>query len=113
MSMDRAAFETLIRRMEALAAVDPAAYRRRVFGMAVLGYGYLLLMAAVLLAVCAVLLVSIVYRQVIAVQLLFAVGGPLLLVLRAMWVRLEPPAGEYLTESRVPELFRMLRALQS
>lgn len=113
MSMDRAAFETLIVRMEALAAGHPGAYRRRVFGMAILGYGYLLLVVTVLLALCAILLAGIVYRQVIAVQLLFVIGGPLLLVLRAMWVRLEPPAGERLTAARVPELFRMLENLRS
>src|SRR3984885_10753499 len=113
MSMDRAAFETLITRMEALAAGKPGAYRRRVFGMAILGYGYLLLVVTVLLALCAILLAGIVYRQVIAVQLLFVIGGPLLLVLRAMWVPLEPPAGERLTASRVPELFRMLENLRS
>jgi hypothetical protein len=111
--MDRAAFETLITRMEALAAGNPGAYRRRVFGMAILGYGYLLLVVTVLLALCAILLAGIVYRQVIAVQLLFVIGGPLLLVLRAMWVRLEPPTGERLTASRVPELFRMLENLRS
>jgi len=113
MSMDRAAFETLITRMEALAAGNPGAYRRRVFGMAILGYGYLLLVVTVLLVLSAILLTGIVYGQVIAVQLLFVIGGPLLLVLRAMWVRLEPPAGERLTASRVPELFRMLENLRS
>ena len=38
MAMDRAAFEALIARMEALAAGKPAAYRRRVFALALLGY---------------------------------------------------------------------------
>ena len=36
--MDRGAFEALIARMEAMAASNPAAYRRRVFGLAILGY---------------------------------------------------------------------------
>src|ERR1700730_11151788 len=38
MAMDRAAFEALIARMEALAVGKPAAYRRRVFALALLGY---------------------------------------------------------------------------
>lgn len=113
MSMDRGAFEALITRMEALAAADPCAYRRRVFGMAILGYGYLLLVVAVLLALCAILLCSILYRQVIAVQLLFVVGAPLALVLRSMWVVLQPPAGERVTRAMVPELFRMLETLRN
>ncbi|HWM65048.1 MAG TPA: M48 family metallopeptidase [Steroidobacteraceae bacterium] len=112
MSMDRGAFEALITRMEALAASNPAAYRRRVFGLAILGYGYLLLVVTVLLALCAVLLASIVYLQVIAVKLLLLVGGPLWLVLRSMWVELQPPAGERLTKLRVPGLFQMLGDLR-
>ena len=112
MSMDRAAFEALITRMEALAVRNPAAYRWRVFGLAVLGYGYLLLTVLVLLALCVFLLASIVYLQAIAVKLLFLVGGPLLLVLRSMWVKLEPPAGVRLTSQMVPELFRMLDDLR-
>jgi len=51
--MDRAAFEALIVRMEALAVGNPAAYRRRVFALALLGYGYLVLVVLVLLALCA------------------------------------------------------------
>jgi len=110
--MDRGAFEALITRMEALAASNPAAYRRRVFGLAILGYGYLLLVVTVLLALCAVLLASIVYLQAIAVKLLLLVGGPLWLVLRSMWVELQPPAGERLTKLRVPGLFQMLGDLR-
>jgi len=112
MSMDRGAFETLITRMEALAAIHPGAYRRRVFGMAVLGYGYLLLVVTVLVALCAVLLASIVYLQDIAVTLLLLASGPLLLVVRCMWVKLEPPAGERLTKATVPEFFQMLEELR-
>ena len=112
MSMDRGAFEALIARMEAMAASNPAAYRRRVFGLAILGYGYLVLIVLVLLALCVILLASVVYLQAIAVKLLFLVGGPLLLVLRSMWVKLEPPAGERLTKAQVPELFAMLGELR-
>src|ERR1700749_3627775 len=102
MSMDRGAFEALIARMEALAVSHPAAYRRRVFGLAILGYGYLIAVVTVLLVLCAILLVSVLYLQAIAVKLLFLFGGPLLLVLRSMWVRLDPPAGERLTRAEVP-----------
>jgi Zn-dependent protease with chaperone function len=112
MSMDRGAFEACIARMEAMAASNPAAYRRRVFGLAILGYGYLLLIVLVLLALCVILLASIVYLQAIAVKLLFLVGGPLLLVLRSMWVELQPPAGEQMTPEQVPELFAMLGELR-
>lgn len=41
--MEQAQFEALIERMERFAIERPAAYRRRVYGLAALGYGYLFL----------------------------------------------------------------------
>src|SRR6266850_1969824 len=82
MATDRAAFEALIARMEALAIGNPAAYRRRVLALALLGYGYFLLVA------------------------------PLLLVLRSLWIKMEPPAGERLTRAMAPELFNMIEGLR-
>jgi Zn-dependent protease with chaperone function len=82
MATDRAAFEALIARMEALAIGNPAAYRRRVLALALLGYGYFLLVA------------------------------PLLLVLRSLWIKMEPPAGERLTRPMTPELFNMIEGLR-
>ncbi len=87
MAMDRAAFETLINRMERLAARNPAAYRWRVLGWALLGYGYLVLVVLVLLALS-------------------------VLVVRSMRVKIEPPAGERLTRETSPRLFQMLDELR-
>jgi Zn-dependent protease with chaperone function len=112
MSMDRGAFEALIARMEALAASDPAAYRRRVFGFALLGYAYLALVVLVLLTMCAIVVASVMYLKVLAIKLLFVVGGPLVLVLRSMWVKLEPPSGQPLTRPMAPELFEILDSLR-
>jgi len=113
MALDRAAFEALITRMEKLAATDPAAYRRRVLGLALLGYGYLLLVVLVLLGACALLIAGVVYLKALAVKLVFVVGAPLLIVLRSMWVKMEPPAGQRLTSGMVPELFGVLEGLRT
>ena len=112
MSMDRAAFEALITRMEALAARNPAAYRRRVLGLAILGYGYLALVVLVLLLILTMVIASAVYLRAMAVKLFFLISGPLVLVVRSMWVKLEMPAGQRLTRQAVPELFRMLDDLR-
>src|SRR5947208_2593279 len=82
MAMDRAAFEALIARMEALALGNPAVYRRRVYALALLGYGYIVLVA------------------------------PLLLARRSMWTRMETPAGERLTRAMAPGLFQMIDDLR-
>jgi Zn-dependent protease with chaperone function len=112
MAMDRAAFEALIARMELLAGRNPAAYRRRVLGWALLGYAYLALVVLVLLALCAFFIACFVYLKAIAIKLLLLVGGPLLLVLRSMWVNMEAPAGERLLRRTSPELFAMLDELR-
>jgi hypothetical protein len=54
--MERAGFEALIERMERMeriAVARPRAYRRRVFGLAALGYGYLAFVVLVLLGLTA------------------------------------------------------------
>lgn len=110
MAMGQAQFEALIARMERLAAVQPAAYRRRVFGLAFLGYGYLALVVSALLAAC---VLSLIYIKLVAIALrLFLVtGASLLLVLCSMWVKFARPSGERLTREEVPELFQMLDRL--
>ncbi len=112
MAMDRAAFEALIARMDALSARDPAAYRRRVFGLALLGYGYLVVVVLVMLALCAFFIATVLYLKAFAIKLLLLVGAPLLMVLRSMWVTLEIPSGERLTRAMVPDLFQMLDDLR-
>lgn len=112
MAMDRAAFEALISRMEALASSDPAAYRRRVFGLALLGYGFLVLLVLILLALCLFFVATLVYLKVIAVKLVLVFGVPLLMILRAMWVRLDAPVGERLSREASPALFEMLDDLR-
>lgn len=47
--MERAEFGSLIERMEPIAQERPVHYRRRVFGLAALGYGYLLFVVVALL----------------------------------------------------------------
>jgi len=112
MAMDRATFDALITRMEALAAANPAAYRRRVFALALVGYGYLTLVVLVLLSLCAFIVASVMYLKVLAIKLLFLVGAPLMMVLRSMWVKMETPAGETVTRQTAPELFQMLDDLR-
>ena len=58
--MSEAEFEALVARLEAGARQRPGAYRRKVLGLAVLGYGYVLAILGLLLAATVVLAVLIV-----------------------------------------------------
>src|SRR6202042_262065 len=99
MAMEQAELEALVGRMEKFAVEQPAAYRRRVFGLALLGYGYL---AIVVLLLLALVVADFVYFKGAALIPFFIVGAPLILVVRAMWFRFVPPPGERLTRQAVP-----------
>jgi len=89
-----------------MASARPAAYRALVVGLAVLGYGYLLLVVALLLT----LLVATMKAG--ALQFVFLLSALLVVVLRAMWTRVSPPVGEPLTAETTPELFALLQGLR-
>ncbi|MGO8976922.1 MAG: M48 family metalloprotease [Steroidobacteraceae bacterium] len=110
--MERAQFEALIERMEQVAVERPAAYRRRVFGLAALGYGYLFFMVLVLLVLSALSIWSLVYLKGFGVKLVLIVGALLYAVLRSLWVKQDPPAGERVRAVDAPQLFRMLEELK-
>jgi len=110
--MDRPAIEALIARSEELAARRPAAYRRRVFGLVALGYLYLAMVVLLLVAMTLLAIYMVVYLKALAIKLVFVVGAPLVLVLRAMWVKLAPPQGIELTRAAAPDLFAAVEGLR-
>lgn len=97
MSMDEARYNALIQELGEEARRHPARYRARIALLALLGYAYILFF---LLALLACLLV--VYLWAFAVPLL-------ILVLRALWVRLETPTGISVQPDQAPRLFQLLR----
>ena len=89
-----APLRSLVRRLEQEAATNPAGYRRKLGALAFLGYGYVAASLILLIGGAAfiVWMGATVNR---AALLLGKVGWAFLVliyvVLRAMWVKLEPP----------------------
>ena len=110
--MDQGDTESLISRMEQLARDKPDSYRRRVFWLAALGYAYLLFIFIVLAVLTGMAIASVATIGFLGGKLAILVGALLFAVARALWVRLEPPAGAPLGRTEAPELFRLLGALQ-
>src|ERR1700757_925842 len=100
-----APLRSLVRRLEQEAAANPVGYRRRLGALAFLGYGYIAA-TLVLLIGGASFIVWMATTVSHAMVLLGKVGWALLVliyvVLRAMWVRLEPPQGTRLTSQECP-----------
>lgn len=110
--MDRMEFEALVARMEALERANPRGYHRRVLAWAAMGYGYLLLVVLFLVGICALLVYSLATLKWLAAKLLFIVAPILLVVLRSLWVRFDPPEGERVTRAEAPDLFALLDSLR-
>lgn len=102
-------FESLIESVEETAARSPGRYRSLLAGMALLGYVYIAGVLLVLLGCVALLMWGIISGGTGAVVLIKTVGIPLVavvvLVVRSMWVKLDPPQGVPLARNDVPALF--------
>ena len=112
---ERAPWHSLVQRLEQEAATNPVAYRRKLGALAFLGYAYIA--AALLLLIAgAGLIVWLATTVNHAMLLLAKVGCAFLalfyLVLRAMWVRLDPPQGRPLAAEECPELFGLIEQLR-
>jgi Zn-dependent protease with chaperone function len=111
-----APLRSLVRRLEQEAAANPAGYRRKLGALAFLGYAYIAASLALLVG-GTVLIVWMGAAVSHAMLLLSKVGWAFLVliyvVLRSMWVRLEPPQGRVLTSAECPELFRLIEDLRA
>jgi Zn-dependent protease with chaperone function len=110
--MDNRDFELLVERAERTARARPGAYKAQVFGLAVLGYVFLAVVIAVLATVIVMAMLAVRHAPGIAIKLVFVLGAFLLVVLRALWVVLEPPEGRILTRTDAPDLFELLDGLR-
>lgn len=110
MSMTDDAFDILVKRLEQEAVQHPKRYKLKVLGLAVLGYGYVFLILGLLLGLTALLVYGITFGH--AWLLLKKLALPLILVivvvLRAMWVRINAPTGIALRRADHPQLFAVL-----
>jgi Zn-dependent protease with chaperone function len=110
------AFAALVHRLEAVAAARPAAYRRRVVLFALLGYGYVLGVLAAALGALALAIAGVVLGEVRAgsglVKGTEALATLAAVLLRGLWVRLDPPEGIPLRAADAPELFATIERVR-
>ena len=105
-------FAGLVGRLEGEARARPALYQARVLGLALLGNAYLgaiLLLIAFLLFT---LLASVVFLKALAIKLALVVGAFLWVILKALWIRIDPPQGTPLDARQSPALFALIEELR-
>jgi len=110
--MEREQFDGLVKQLEEVAEKQPRGYKARVFGLALLGYGYLLgVLSGILgLGLVGIWLLTLGHGTgyLVAKKLLIPLVVLAFVVIRAMWVRILPPAGIPIVRKDFPLLFRVL-----
>jgi Zn-dependent protease with chaperone function len=112
--MNQEAYESFVARIEAESERQPALYKIRLGGMAVLGYAYVAGILLLLSAVLAAFGWMVIQRSgaVLAIKLSIFVIPLIWAVLRAMFVRLSPPMGREITEREAPDLFKLVEEVR-
>lgn len=110
----RAEFVRRVREEEQLANRDPKGYRRRVFGLIGLAYGYIfavLLLALASVGVLVYLMINAGSGNSLYIRLAFFDAIFVFAILRSLWVKLEPPDGVILKRQDAPELYKEVDAI--
>ncbi|HKI93822.1 MAG TPA: M48 family metalloprotease [Gemmatimonadales bacterium] len=107
--MDALEFQALVERLERDSARNAASYRRRVAGLAVLGYAYVFGMLIVLIALAAGVAAAMIYgTNIVLIKLLIGLLVLIGAVVSALWVKMTPPGGFLLTREATPALFELI-----
>jgi Zn-dependent protease with chaperone function len=101
-------FEALVRRLEPEARANPTRYARVVALLAGLGYAFIALALASLVALAGVVVALAIAGPGILLKLLVPIGALAWVIVRSLAVKIEPPEGIRLRREDVPELFRMI-----
>lgn len=105
-------FGALVARLEPQSRERPGWYRVRVMLLAILGYGYVGFMLALLTALSLAAIASAIYLKAAALNIAIPIMVVVGLILKAMWVRLPPPEGRALGPGDAPALFEMIEQLR-
>jgi Zn-dependent protease with chaperone function len=107
-------YRPMIARMEKLAAEKPAQYRSRVVLASFMGYAYIALMLALILAVLAggVVLAFFIHVGGLLLKPLLVLVFGAFYVVRSLFVKIPEPDGIKVTKKQAPELFAMIAAVR-
>lgn len=116
MALSQEQFDALVKRLEGFARQQPATYKLRVALLALLGYAYVFLILAGLLAILwaiaqLVLLSGRINALILKLAILVLI--PVFVILRSLWVTFPPPTGLELSRVQVPRLFALIDELTS
>jgi Zn-dependent protease with chaperone function len=106
--MDEERWQALVRRLEPQARARPESYRRKVVLLAGLGYGFIATLLLVLIGLGVLVVVLALNSSGIVLKFLIPIGALFFVILRSLYVKVEPPEGVRLKRGQAPELFTMI-----
>ena len=114
MAITQEQFDALVGKMEDFSKSHPGNYRLRVALFALLGYAYIFLVLAGLLALVGLVVWLIVFsrrinRHIIKLVILLLI--PAWAIVRSLWITFTPPQGLRLSRHQVPHLFALVDEL--
>jgi Zn-dependent protease with chaperone function len=112
--MDPARYERLVKELEVVAQASPATLKRRVRLLVALGYAYVLLVLALLVA-AAILVVWLLatLHGLGLFKLVVPLLGLVVVIARSLRVRVDPPQGRTLVEGTAPALDARVAEIRS
>lgn len=110
--MNSEQFKALVNNLERKARESPRYYQLKVLLLATLGNVYVGAVLLLVVALLAALFASIVVLKALAVKLIVVVGFFLWIILKALWVKIDPPEGTEIKAGQAPELFAMVEGLR-
>lgn len=114
--MTEQGFDALVQRLAERARRHPARFRLEVFALAALGYLYVLLLVVLALLTSLALVVICFVQPILLVKLLKIIWLPIWFawsVLKAIWVRFDPPQGRLLKPAEAPALFAEIARIRA
>lgn len=105
-------FEALVGRLEEQAQSAPGWYWLKVVMLAALGNLYIAAMVVLIVLLLAALVASVTVLKAVAAKLILIVGFFLWMIVKALWVKVDPPVGTVIERGQAPELFAMIDDLQ-
>lgn len=114
MAITQEQFDALVGKLEDFSKSNPKNYRLRVALWATLGYAYIFLVLAGLLALIGLVVLFIVYSNRIngyIIKLAILLLVPAWAIVRSLWVTFPPPQGLKVNRRQVPHLFALVDEL--
>jgi hypothetical protein len=106
--MDESRWLELVAKLDARARRDPDGYRRRVAAYAALGYLYIGVALALLLALAGGVVYLVIHHPGPLIKLIIPIAATGWVIVRSLAVRIEPPEGVPLDRADAPALFELL-----